>query len=89
MDFTENTIRTGQSVVGDYRLEYSIAYSKDKLTKIDVQVKQVSASAPSYIGNILYVESTKKYSCSLSGTSAEVRATLLADFEKTITEVSK
>lgn len=64
MDFTENTIRTGQSVVGDYRLDYSITYNKDKLMKIEAQVKQVSASAPSYAGNILYVESTKKYSCS-------------------------
>ena len=89
MDFTENTIRTGQAVVGDYRLDYSITYNKDKLMKIEAQVKQVSASAPSYAGNILYVESTKKYSCSLSGTSAEVRAALLADFEKTITELSK
>ena len=47
MDFTENTIRTGQSVVGDYRLDYSITYNKDKLMKIEAQVKQVSASAPS------------------------------------------
>ena len=43
MDFTENTIRTGQSVVGDYRLDYSITYNKDKLMKIEAQVKQVSA----------------------------------------------
>ena len=35
MDFTENTIRTGQSVVGDYRLDYSITYNKDKLMKIE------------------------------------------------------
>lgn len=80
MDFTENTIRTGQSVVGDYRLDYSITYNKDKLMKIEAQVKQVSASAPSYIGNILYVESHKEYSCSLSEASAEVSRHFIGRF---------
>lgn len=91
MDFTGKTIKTGQSVVGDFRLDYSISYEgENEFTKLDAQVKRVSVTPERYIGNIIYVASTQRYSCSLSeATTSEDRKALLADFENTIGELIK
>ena len=91
MELTGNTIRTGLSVVGDFRLDYSVTLNSDnKLVRLDAQVKRVTDGAARYVGNVMYVESTQRYSVSLSeGTISEERIALITDFEKTIAELSK
>lgn len=91
MELTGNTIKTGLSVVGDFRLEYSVTNDADNmLVKLDAQIKRVSGGTTRYVGNIMYVETSKRYSVSLSeGTTSEERLALITDFENTIAELSK
>ena len=90
MEFTGDTIKNGQSVVGDFRLDYSISYnSENKVTRFDAQVKKVSETMVRSVGNISFVESNKRYSFSLMETStSEERTALFDDFENTLAELS-
>lgn len=88
MEFTGDVIKTGQSVIGDFRLDYSISYNGEgKVTRLDAQIKKASTTMLRPIGNISY--SDKRYSFSLMETTTpDERVALFTDFEKTLLEIS-
>lgn len=89
MEFTGNTTKYGQSAVGDCMLDYQISYDGDnKVTNLEARIRKVSDTMTRPIGNISYAESSRRYSFVLmEATTADERAALFADFEKTLAEL--
>ncbi|MEL5895934.1 hypothetical protein AAE250_20860 [Bacteroides sp. GD17] len=90
MEFTGDVIKTGQSAIGDFRLNYSISYNgENQVTNLEAQIKKESKEMTRNIGSISYVASTKRYAFSLfDATTSEERTAMFDDFEKTLAEVS-
>lgn len=87
MEFTGNTTKYGQSAVGDCMLDYQISYDGDnKVTNLEARIRKVSDTMTRPIGNISYAG--MRYSFVLmEATTADERAALFADFEKTLAEL--
>ncbi len=93
MEFTKGTIKTGQSVVGGFRMDYSVTYDgEDKVSKIDAQVKRLPGEkvVEIYSGYATFNAGTSRYQFQLtSNVTGDERRALFADFENTIAELIK
>ncbi|RGN33874.1 hypothetical protein [Bacteroides oleiciplenus] len=93
MEFTKGTIKTGQSVVGGFRMDYSVTYDgEDKVSKIDAQVKRLPGEkvVEIYSGYATFNAVTSRYQFQLtSSVTSDERKALFNDFENTIAELIK
>lgn len=93
MVFSSTTIKNGSSKVSDFRMDYSITYEgDDKVSKIDAQMKRLPGekAAEIYSGYASFVVSTGRFLFQMtSNVTSDERKALFADFEKTISELTK
>lgn len=93
MEFSSTTIKNGSSKVGDFRIDYTITYEgEEKVSKIDAQVKRLPGekAADIHSGYASLVVSTGRFLFQMtSNVTSDERKALFADFEKTISELTK
>lgn len=93
MEFTKSTIKTGQSIICGFRMDYSVTYDgEDKVSKIDAQVKRLPGEKTTeiYSGYASFAIGTSRYQFQLtSSVTGDERKALFNDFENTIAELIK
>ena len=93
MEFTKSTIKTGQSIICGFRMDYSVTYDgEDKVSKIDAQVKRLPSEKTTeiYSGYASFTIGTSRYQFQLtSSVTGDERKALFNDFENPIAELIK
>lgn len=93
MEFTNSTIKTGSSKVGNFRMDYTVTYDgNEKVSKIDAQVKKLPGekAVEIYSGYASFAVSAFRYQFQLtSSVTSDERKALFNDFENTIAELIK
>lgn len=91
MNLTSDTIKQGTSLVGSYKMEYTITYNGDgKVSKVEAQVKKApDGKVVMHSGYASFIVETERYSFQVNGVSNADRKDLIADFELSIADLMK
>ncbi len=93
MNFTNETIRKGNSVIGDFRMDYVVTYiGENNVTNINAQIKKLNTDingtkSEKYVGSVGMDMAADRFSFSIVDNkvvNADERAILYNEFEKSI-----
>ncbi len=95
MELTNEIVKKGVSGIPGYRLEYSVTYREDKVVTITAQIRKLAEAdgvkSERYVGQASLDFPANRLSVGITdynSVSADERAAIVADFEKTIKALS-